>query len=559
MEFSEVKKFLDESQSRWKTLKEHVKEDREFLSGSQFSDVDEKLTGRYRIKDCINIISNSCNSIVNNYGKFPFSWLTDITDANNAIDAFLHSNGNENATTQVLYNAVAFGLGVLAISTDYNIFNNQVEPIIYSVQNVENVYLDPCISTINGQDATKAAIVEIKSRQFIKNNYGDEFLESAYTDVSNQFSFDKKIEQPIITYYVKENDVVKVYTFTNGRLVDENMLHSNFIPIIPVFGENTWDDGKMSYQGIVRKAKPVQRLLNYCYMQLCERLSISPKNVYMATRDMVQGVEQYWKDSSRNLNPLLIYNGKDSKGNILNPPVKVDNRVQFDDLTGIMANIMDLMTSITGVNPVGLADDNKTATASVLEHNAYNNNVSHFYDHLKQSFKLAGSVFCQMLALPVNYLECIQGVDEMHANVEARQVLSSLLQVMPDKAQTIITGILSTYPTNMVIQNTLMALNQSAKSPREIELEKALEETTKQLEAAQNQNAAFDKQLALEKLKLDQQYAMHREDNALKSIIEDAKNDTDIKKEYLKESHELNKEREKVMMETVKEAAQEID
>lgn len=563
LNYTELKKFLEDSDVRWKPLKDAVKKDREFISGKQFEDVDNKIVGTYRLKDCVNIVQNSCNSITNNYSKFPYSWFTDKQDVNSAIDSFLNTNSNGNASVEALYNAVSFGVGVMTLSTDYNQFSGQIEPIIYSINDIEKVYFDPSMTTLNGQDAMKAAIVEIKSKLWVKDNIGQEFVadETSHTIYnagnvdSFNFSFNSKLEQPVITYYEKANNEVYVYTFTGGKQVGEpQSIRSNFIPVLPVFGELTWDNGKPTYQGIVRKTKSVQKLLNYCYMQLCERLAISPKNVFMGTREQFKGVEQYWRDSGKNLNPLLLYNGTNKKGETLAAPVKVDNTVRYDDLSGIMATVLDMITSITGVQSTGLADDNKTATASVLEHNAYSNNVSHFYNHLKQTFKLAGTIFCQMLSLDVNMVEVIQGVDELHQNVEARQVLSTLLSVMPDKANIIVNGILSTYPQNTVVQNTLMALNNDGKSPREIELEKALEETTKQLEQAQNQNVAFEKQLAMEQMKLDAQVTMHHEDNQLKALIEDNKSNTDIQKELIKVQADSDKQMKEIFADAASKA-----
>lgn len=535
--FEDLKSFIKDSQSRWGDLKQRIKEDRSFLSGEQFEDIDDRIMGKNRIKEAVNVVSNTCNSIASNYAKYPFSWMTDIMEVNGAIDSFLHSNQNGDASTLALRDSVSFGLGVMVVSTDYNLFNKQVEPIIYAVSNTENVFLDPCISTIDGSDAQKAAIVEIKSRQFIKNTYGVEFL--AETDPNTDLysipglTYDRKFEQPIITYYVKESGVVKIYTFLNGQIVDVNEIRSDYIPVVPVFGERTWDDDKITYQGIVRKAKPVQKLINYAYMNLCERLSVSPKNVFIASRDAIQNVEQYWKDANKSLNPLLIYNAKDSKGNPVEAPSRVDNAVRFDDLSGILGTVLDLMTSITGVNSVGLAADDKTATASMLEHSAYSNNIAHYYNNLKSSFRLVGHIFCTMLSLPVQAIQVIQGVDEMAANIEARQVLQALIPVMPDRANELAIGVLRTYPENMIIQDTIAKLT-GGKTPREMELEKALEETTRQLEIAQNQNANFDKQVKMEQQKLATQYQMHSEKLQLEALKSDADHEHDLAKESMK-------------------------
>ena len=508
-----------------------------FISGEQFSDDDDKILGKYRLKNAINIVNNTCNSIVNNYSKFPFTWYTDINEINDAIHMFFNTNNNGDASRNTLLSSVSFGLGVFALSTDLNVYTGNVEPIIYNIPNVENVYLDPSISTKNGSDACRCAIIEKKSKQYIKNAYGEDFLNGRESFDNGRESVDidlnPQIEQAIVTFYEKTNDGVEVTVWTNGQLVDRNTLNISFIPVIPVFGEEVWEDNEVSYQGLVRKIKPIQKLLNLSVLQLSERLAVSPKPVFMATREQVNGVEDYWKNMTKSLNPLLIYNGYDKKGNALQAPDRVDNTVHFEDLNGVMSSVLNLMTSITGINPTGLADDNKTATASLLEQNAYSNNISHFYANLKQSFKLGGTIFCQLINAPITFLEVIQGVEEMNSNIEARQVLSSLMQVMPDKSDLIIRGILSTYPNNLVINNVADRLDN--KSPREIELEKLVEQANQTIKMYEgkvaemtNEISNYDKQLQLESMKMQSNLIQHQEDNRVKLAIEDAKNNTSL-------------------------------
>lgn len=549
MDFSNVRKFLDSSDHRWKDLKDKVKSDRDFLSGCQYDADDEKMIGKYRINNTVNIVANTCNSIANEYAKFPFIWTTDIDAVNTAIQQFLHTNNNGSASKESLFNSTSFGLGVMVLSTDTNLFTGNIEPILYSIKNVENVYLDPTISTINGQDAQKGAIVEIKSRAYIRDNFGEEFLESKSGQCINEnIDYDRKVEQPVITYYFKEQGKVFITKWTNGVCVFETTLPISFIPVVPVFGEAVWDNGKPSYQGIVRKIRPVQKLLNLSLMQLSERLAMSPKNTWLATRQQVEGVENYFKESGRNLNPLLIYNGTDKKGNKIDPPTRLDNQVQFNDLQGIINSILDLMTSISGVRSTGIADIEKTATESVLEASAYQNNVSHFYDNLKSSFKLIGTIFCQLIQAPISYIETVAGVEELHQNVEARSVIQNLIAVDPQNSKMYVQALLQTYPNNSSLSTLMTAMSQG-KTPRELQLEAlagqadlTIKEKDATIAELQKQLDDFNNQLALEKMKIESNVLVKQEDNRVKLAIADAENNTELLKEEMRMQREDDKE-----------------
>ena len=553
MDFSEVKKFLNDSDRRWSVMKDKIKADRAFMAGTQYSDNDLKIIGRYRINDTLNVVANTVNSIVNNYTRFPFAWDTGDEQVNAALKTFLDTNGNGNAGRDALKNSVALGLGCVVVSNDVNPFTGNVEPVMYSVQQIENVYFDPSMKTIF--NAQKSAIVEVMSKAEVANTYGEEFVidENGGDNMAVKATVNAETEQAVVTYFVKNKGVVEVYTFTGGKLADTNVLKIGVIPVIPVFGEETWEDDKMQWQGIVRKTKSIQKTINLCAMQTNERLAISPKNVFMATREQIEGVENYWKDSGRNLNPLLIYNGRDRKGERLNPPDRVDTTVRFDDLGGIMNNILGLMSSVTGVAATGLMAGDKTATASVIEREAYQNCVSHFYDNLKDAYHLAGVIICQMIGVNVAYVNVTQGVDELYQNVEARNVISGIIDKMPEKQNELLMAILHTYTDNSVIRNLADNLT-SGKTPREIELEKAIElgrkaieEKDAQIAQIQKEMDDYNKGLALQKMKLDQDLILHREDNLLKIQLADAANKNGIEKQYIADSNkrELQLQRER--------------
>lgn len=88
-------------------IKDKIKDDRLFISGEQFSDDDDKILGKYRLKNAINIVNNTCNSIVNNYSKFPFTWYTDINEINDAIHMFFNTNNNGDASRNTLLSSVS--------------------------------------------------------------------------------------------------------------------------------------------------------------------------------------------------------------------------------------------------------------------------------------------------------------------------------------------------------------------------------------------------------------------------------------------------------------------
>ena len=54
-------------------------------------------------------------------------------------------------------------------------------------------------------------------------------------------------------------------------------------------------------------------------------------------------------------NPILPYNRKSAdQKDVLDPPQRFDAKIQFEDLSGVIGNMLSVMGSVTGVDAHGL-------------------------------------------------------------------------------------------------------------------------------------------------------------------------------------------------------------
>ena len=158
---------------------ENIKEDRAVLSGDQWSKADNRKMGRGFVKRTINVTSNAVNAVVNNYIGFPYAYFSGDSELDGLLSAWLKTKSNERAVKEALFGSVEFGLNYICIGTD-TVSDNQGSmeiPVVYTVPDIENVYFDPDSTELDGSDAIEAAIVELRSRNYIKAKYGEEFTE----------------------------------------------------------------------------------------------------------------------------------------------------------------------------------------------------------------------------------------------------------------------------------------------------------------------------------------------------------------------------------------------
>lgn len=436
------KKFESASYTKYKDLYDQIREDRKFIGGEQADKLDHTLTdatiGEGVPLMSLNVVKNAIRTIVNTYLPNQYKWqYTNSkgvdTNLNAVADQFLSDADNSTATVEALTNAVGTALGVLVFSNDYDI-DGSIKPVLYSIPDVTNVRLDPNASKLNFADATKAAIVELKSKDWFKTNYGIEYLNEYYKpliDISEEY--DRKTLMPLVTYYEKEDNQIICYKLAGSELLEEpQTLPYSYIPVVPVFGESDWASAsKQSWTGITTIMRPIQRMINYAYRQIIIRASKVPKNTWVGGDEALQGREKYWQNSERNLNPIRIYNeySKDHTRK-LDPPHREDNQIVFNDVSELMDKSLQMTNSIVGIPAIGLESQiERTATEVLANQKTFNNNVRNYIYHLKYSMQLIGLLFAEEMYKQPLYgkikVSVVAGPDDAMSKQEARVQLAA--------------------------------------------------------------------------------------------------------------------------------------
>lgn len=538
------KKFSARSKSAFSALRERIKNDRELLSGKQWSKDDDKFIDVSRNRITINVIANQTHSVANSYSAFPFTWYTGKQDIDEEIDNFFAHDANRFATQEALLDSVSFGLGVLALGSDTDTNGNEI-PVIYSVSDIDRVMLDPDSVELDGSDAMEGALVDYRSREWVRVHMGSQYVpsEDAQMIVGDGAGCSNLV--PIITYYWLDTDGCHVTTFINDREMvgdedaPEQVIPIHRIPLFPVWGERTWDGDKKSYTGLVSKAKEIQRIVNMAFTQLGERLALSPKPQWEGSLESFKGLDKYYKKAGSGINPIIPYNRlANDKKTPLEAPKRFDNSVQFQDVSGIVQSSLGLLSSITGVDSKGLADTSTdvTATAVMYTSKVFQNNVRHYFQHLRTSFKALGDTVLSLLGHPDVNVEVAQGPEEYMELQVARQELATLVGVVdPAQKRSIVNAILRTHPDNDILANLYAELN-AMPQPTEMEMQmqdtiskmkeaidakdKEIVQLTAQVDTYEKSSADFDKSLLVEFLKARQQHEFRMEENAQKAMLD---------------------------------------
>lgn len=498
---------------------DQIKEDRDFLGGKQWDKSDARLVTKGRPKRTVNVLANSVNSVVNGYAEFPFKWYAGDAEVDELCDTFLKTGSNARAVNEALHSVVAYGLAYLMIgSTEMSDeFGEKVDvPCLYCPPDVCDVYFDPDSVEIDGNDALEAAIVEIRSKNYVKAKYGEEYVSApGYAPIINVSANKNPEAMAIVTYFKVEDGKCSVYRMINEDFLEEpTQINLNRVPIFPVYGETVFCDGELNYEGLVHKAIPIQKLINYAYTQLGERLAKAPKNAWMATPESIEGYYDGWKNFDNNLNPILLWNDKSPDGKREYPqPIRMDNVVKYDDIVSIIGNNLELMATITGVSPKGIVDAQQQVTATEVIYNErmVQQTIRHYYTNLRDTFKAVGEAIVYLFGYGQVNLEVTQGPAEHMQKQVARQELIQLAGLVPDdQKKALVMGVLQTHEDNKVLSDVYRQFAQSTQpTQNEINAMNAVEQMKQEIQSRDQQIAELQKQIDYyEKSSADQERAL---------------------------------------------------
>ncbi len=545
---NKFKKFAARSKSAFAEMYERIRSDRSYMSGEgQWTKEDDNFIAPTRNRVTVNVLANQVHSVANKYSSYPFTWYTGYPNIDKEIDDFFSEDSNRFATEEALLDCVSFGLGVLCLGTDATADGRNV-PVIYAITDPERVMLDPDSTELDGSDAMEGALVDYRSKEWVRVHMGEEYLPNRKAKPVFDGAFSQPGLIPIVTYYWLDTDGCHVATFVNdveveekdenGEVVD-SVLPFMRIPIFPVYGERSWTNSdKVIYRGLIAKGKTVQKIVNYSMCQLIERLQLSPKPLFRGYMESFKGYDSYYKKIGSGQNPIAPAQrlANDGKTQLALPEVYNPN-IQFADLQNITNGTMNMLSSITGVDSKGLADNESeiTATAVMYTSQVFQNNIKHFFSHLRTSFKALGDTVMVLMGYNGLKIDVAQGPEAYMQLQVARQELSSLMGVVePMQKGAIVNAILRTHPDNEILAQLYAELNAAPQpTQNEIQLQQLVEQMktaidnkdqeilalTAQVEAYQRSDKSQDKShvYELEKMKLEHQYGM--EDEILKAQL----------------------------------------
>ena len=448
-----VKDFIDFAEKAKDKFYSEIKEmkiDRDIFSSTKvWDDVDEKVRGKSRDKSIVNPLPMYRNAICNSFNRYPYD-VEVVGQAPEIIKDKLKKISIDSGLNDIIMScesdAVIMGKGFAFITT------NGDEIQINYADDPSQVIIDSESKAIDGSDIHKIAFVDKMSYEKIKQTFPSFTLTEDELKASKNLDFgcweSGKYSYNVASYFTLDDSGVTLYKIIGDEVVDTIVYEGlKKIPVVPLYGNEFWKEGRRHYKGIVRDVRDLIKIVNYSYSALKERLAcpLIPK-----TRVSFESIEGYIEDytqANKSTAGVERYKEWSSDGRKLTAPFSEYPELKSNDLLIVIENAKSQIANIIGVPQSGLAFETNaaqaTATEVLLRSQANVNNVSHYYQHAKSSLKNLMSICLELLC----YVEGIENTftiavtngPETYIRKEAlRQQLMATQSLVPDAVKPLI-------------------------------------------------------------------------------------------------------------------------
>ena len=117
---------------------------------------------------------------------------------------------------------------------------------------------------------------------------------------------------------------VEWFKLSGEDVLEQSEFPAEYVPIFPVIGNESWEDGERRLGGIVRPVRDAQVAYNFERNGEIEAVAIGPKAPWVAPAEAIEGYESQWQNANRGNQAVLPYNSIDEQGNPIAAPTRIN-------------------------------------------------------------------------------------------------------------------------------------------------------------------------------------------------------------------------------------------
>lgn len=197
----------------------------------------------------------------------------------------------------------------------------------------------------------------------------------------------------------KKTRTVKWYKLTCGEILDQTVIPSQWIPVIPVIGNEHWVDGKRLLTGMVHWGADAMRAYNYARSAFVESVALVPKSPYVAAAGQIEQYEDQWDAANVSNQAVLRYDPQEVGGTMVPPPQR---QMPPQPSSGWMQEMSiaerDLQSTFgMYAASIGAEGQEKSGRAILARQKEGDTSTFHYIDNLSRSIRHAGRIIIDMI------------------------------------------------------------------------------------------------------------------------------------------------------------------
>lgn len=331
------------------------------------------------------------------------------------IKAIEYNSNADTAYDTAAMSAIKCGIGFLRVDHDYaNDEGFEQELCIKRVINPFSCYIDANSTEADGSDAKHGFVIDEISVAEFKRRYpnkevssfgdeeGTERKEDEKVCVAEFFEIeetDHEIEAPDgKTKRTAKKRRVRRYTLSGKEALEETTFPGKYIPIVPVYGEEAWRDGKRYLHSLIRRSKDSQRLYNLMASVELETLMKQPQAPVMAAAGSIENYAEDWRDPTKAA--VLRFDMVDVNGNQLPPPQRLEPPTISAGMINARRGAVDDIKATMGIYNAALGQTSNETSGKAINARKLEGDVAtyHFGDNLVKSITQLGRIL--VFAIP---------------------------------------------------------------------------------------------------------------------------------------------------------------
>lgn len=213
---------------------------------------------------------------------------------------------------------------------------------------------------------------------------------------------------------------VKWCRLSGAEVLEKNKWLGRYIPIIPVYGDESDIEGKVTYTGLIFRGKDPQILHNFSRTAFAQRVALTPKAPWLAAEESIEDHPE-WATANSGTHQVLKYRAFNDAGEAIPPPRRVDpSDVPAGFAQDAQASEHDIQGALGMYNAsLGEKSNEKSGRAIMARQREGDTATFHYQDNLNRAIRHLGRILVDLIPKVYDSTRTIRLLGEDGSTTEA--------------------------------------------------------------------------------------------------------------------------------------------